>query len=183
MILDANGGNQTMWIYKDNKDILHIDMNKKLTVKPDIWCSNICTPFPDCTFPDIFIDPPHFYGDKGSIYSIPDMETFISKFKGYGTIPRYYGGDIYKNQTELIGYVHKLQKEMYRILKDDGLLWLKWNESMISTNTILSLFENWNIMLKLQMRLSNPNRTEKQTYWVCMCKKKIKTKQAELTLF
>lgn len=180
MILDANAGNQTMWVTKDDKDILHIDMNKKLTVKPDIFCSNTQTPFADGSFDTIFIDPPHFYGDVSSIYSIPDAETFKQKWADYGDIPRYYGGDLYKNQTELLAYVQKQQKECYRIIKDDGILWLKWNETMISINTILNLYENWHILLKIPVRLSNPNRTTKQTYWVCMKKNKKKIMQASL---
>ena len=181
MNLDCNAGNQTMWKYKEWEEMLHIDFNKKLTVKPDIWCSNICTPFKDGTFDNIFSDPPHFYGDKSSMYAFPDMETFTSKFQGYGTIPRYYGGDIYKTQTELLHYIHDLQKELYRILKDDGILWLKWNESMIHLGTILSLFDNWNKLLELPIRLVNPNRTNKQTYWVCLVKKKKKIAQTTLS--
>ena len=180
MILDSNAGNQTMWKFKESEDILHIDMNKRLAVKPDIFCCNTQAPFQDCLFDSIFIDPPHFFGDKSSIYAFPDPASFVAKFKGYGDIPRYYGGDIYKTQTELLRYVFRQQNECHRIRKDAGLLWLKWNESMISLNTILSLFEKWNVLLKIPVRLSNPNRTEKQTYWICMSKKK--TKEVQTTL-
>ncbi len=180
MILDANAGNQTMWIYKDNEEILHIDFNKKLTVKPDIWCSNICTPFQDETFHIIYGDPPHFYGDKSSIYAFPDMETFTQKFQGYGSVPRYYGGDIYKNQSELLRYIHLYQKEMHRIIRKDGVFILKWNESMIGIGTVLALFDNWHVLMKQASRLVNPNRTQKQTYWVHLCKHPILIKQSTL---
>jgi hypothetical protein len=183
VILDANGGNQTMWLYKDCKNIVHIDMEKKLTVKPLIFCDNRHTPFLDATFATIFIDPPHFFNDTSSFFAIPDKETFMKKWQGYGEIPRYYGGDKYKTQTELIHYVFDLQKECNRILTDDGLLWLKWNETYITVNTIMHLFDNWHELLRIPVRLSNPNRTEKQTFWVCLCKQEKKLAQTELTFY
>lgn len=181
MILDINGGNQTMWEYKDFKEILHIDMEKKLTIKPDIFCDNRQTPFRDKVFDTIFADPPHFFNDKGSFYAIPDKETFKEKWKGYGEVPRYYGGDKYKTKTDLLRYVSAEGKECYRILKDDGILWLKWNETYVSINTVMAFFDDWNILLELPIRLSNPNRTDAQTYWVCLCKKKLNSKQIQLT--
>lgn len=169
-----------MWKFKDSEDIIHTDMEKKLAVKPTIFCDNTQTPFSDGVFDTVISDPPHFYNDKSSFYAFPDKETYQLKFKGYGDIPRYYGGDKYKTQTQLLGYVHRLQKECYRILKDEGLLWLKWNETYITINTVLALFDNWNVLLQIPVRLSNPNRTEKQTYWMCLCKKKKKVWQSQL---
>lgn len=180
MILDATAGNRTMWIHKRCRDIIYIDGEKKLTVKPDIFCDNTHTPFKDKTFDSIFYDPPHFYNDTGSFYAIPDAETYLKKWQGYGEIPRYYGGDKYKTQTGLIAHIHKAQKEYLRILKDDGLLWLKWNETYIKLGTIKWLFENWHEMLELPLRLSNPNRTKAQTYWVCFCKQEKQIVQTQL---
>ena len=180
MILDATAGNRSMWQYKDSEHIIYIDMEKKLTIKPTIFCSNTNTPFPNSIFDVIFYDPPHFYNDKGSFYSIPDAKTFMEKWQGYGAVPRYYGGDKYKTQVSLLRHVFDAQKEMHRILKDDGLLWLKWNETYITIHTILHLFDRWQVMLQLPIRLSNPNRTQKQTYWVCMSKKKSKEVQMQL---
>lgn len=180
MILDATAGNRTMWLYKDSENIIYIDMEKKLTVKPIIFCLNTNTPFSDGTFDTIFYDPPHFYNDKSSFYAIPDKETFMQKWKGYGEIPRYYGGDKYKTQTQLIRHVFDAQKEFQRILKFEGVLWLKWNETYITIHTILHLFDNWHEMLRIPVRLSNPNRTKKQTYWVCLCRHKKKAVQSQL---
>ncbi len=172
MILDATAGNRTMWLTKDCEHIVYIDMETKLAVKPMIFCSNTNTPFLDGTFHDIFYDPPHFYNDTSSFYVIPDSETFLKKWQGYGTIPRYYGGDKYKTQIALLHHVFDAQKEFRRILTDDGLLWLKWNETYITIGTIMHLFEDWAELLRIKAKLSNPNRTQKQTYWICMCKKK-----------
>jgi len=181
MILDATAGNRTMWQTKAINQIIYIDMEKKLTVKPMIFCCNTNTPFPDATFDSIFYDPPHFFNDTGSFYAIPDKETFLQKWQGYGTIPRYYGGDKYKNQMQLLGHIFRAQKEFSRILKLDGLIWLKWNESMIKLGTVMRLFEDWIPLLTIPVRLSNPNRTQKQTYWVCLCKSKKNYTQSRLT--
>jgi DNA modification methylase len=180
LILDATAANRTMWINKDVEHIIYMDMEKKLTVKPDIFCMNTQSPFRDATFDIIFYDPPHFFNDTGSFYSIPDKETYLKKWQGYGEIPRYYGGDKYKTQAALIHHVFDAQKEFQRILKPDGLLWLKWNETYITIHTVMHLFENWSELLRIPVRLSNPNRTQKQTYWVCLCKKKQKLVQVQL---
>lgn len=180
MILDATAGNRTMWKTKDSEHIIYIDMEKKLTIKPTIFCVNHKTPFPDATFDSIIYDPPHFHSDKSSFYVIPDKESFKKKWQGYGDVPRYYGGDKYNSKSELLSHVHKAQKEFLRILKDDGLIWLKWNESKIKLGTILILFEYWQVMLKIPCKLSNPNRTDKRTYWVCLMKKKVDYEQTRL---
>lgn len=181
MILDANAANRTMWTFKDWEECIYTDMEKKLTVKPTIFCDHRAMPFKDGVFTSIFFDPPHFYNDKGSFYSIPDKETFMKKWQGYGEIPRYYGGDKYKTQMALLRYIVDALKEFYRIMTPDGLLWLKWNETFVTLNTLRPLFDNYHEMLTIPVRLSNPNRTEKQTYWVCWCKQKVKSKQATLS--
>lgn len=180
MILDATAANRTMWHTKDWQHIIYIDMEKKLTVKPTIFCLNTQTPFLDAQFDAIFYDPPHFFNDTGSFYAIPDKETYLKKWQGYGEIPRYYGGDKYKTQMALMSHIYKAQKEFQRILKPDGVLWLKWNETYITINTVLHLFDKWQVLLQIPVRLSNPNRTQKQTYWVCMHKKVYREVQAEL---
>jgi hypothetical protein len=170
MILDATAGNRTMWQTKSLEQIIYIDVEQRLEVKPTIFADNTNTPFFDKVFDTIFYDPPHMYGDKGSFYVYPDSKSFLEKWKGYGVIPRYYGGDKYKNQMQLIVHVYKAQKEFRRILKDDGLLWLKWNETAITLKRLLKLFEYWHIMLTLPTKAPSQTAGNKQTYWVCLAK-------------
>jgi len=172
MILDATAGNRTLWKVKDSKHIIYIDMERKLEVPPTIFCDNTITPFLPCTFDSIFYDPPHMFGDKSSIYVHPDAASFKAKWPKYGEIPRYYGGDKYKNQLQLIRHIHFAQKEFYRILKDDGLLWLKWNELAVSINKILGLFENWNVMIEVPIHARTQTAGKHQTWWVCLSKEK-----------
>lgn len=180
MNLDATAGNQTMWVNKGWEHIFHIDMERKLTVKPDMFCLNTQTPFQDSIIDNIFYDPPHLFGHHNSLFSIPDRGTFRQIYPEEKGIPRYYGADKYKTQTALIHHVYDAQKEFLRILKEDGLLFLKWNESCIHINTILRLFEDWHELLRIPVKLNNPNRTTRQTYWIVLGKKKKKNVQISL---
>jgi len=180
MILDATAGNRTMWKTKNDKDIIYLDIEKKLEIKPTIYTDNTNTPFLPEAFDTIVYDPPHMYGDKSSYYVHPDSKSFKEKWQGYGEIPRYYGGDKYKNQMELIVHIYKAQKEFHRIIKDDGLLWLKWNETCISLNRVLRLFENWFIMLVLPIKSPTQTAGTKKTYWICLKKEKVKVVRTTL---
>ena len=181
MILDATAGNRTMWQTAYDNDTIYLDIEKRLAVKPDIFADNTNTPFLPLTFDTIFYDPPHMYGDKSSYYVHPDTKSFKEKWQGYGEIPRYYGGDRYKNQTELISHIYKAQREFYRILKDDGLLWLKWNETCITLNRVLRLFEHWSIMLTLHIKSPTQTAGTKKTYWICLKKEKVEIVQTALS--
>jgi len=183
MILDATAGNRTMWQHKNSANIIYIDLERKLTVKPTIFTDNSSTPFLDLTFDAIFYDPPHGWGKGHPFYKYPDAKSFKEKWKGYGDIPRYYGWDKNKNRTQLIGSIFRAQREFYRILKDDGLLWLKWNEVMIPINNILAIFKDWHILIELVT--DDPTHTAgyQKTYWVCMQKKTGNEKQPTLLQF
>ena len=172
MILDATAGNRTMWKDSPPDDTIFIDIEKKLEIKPTIFADNTNTPFLPKTFDAIFYDPPHMYGDKSSYYVFPDSKSFKEKWQGYGKIPRYYGGDKYKNQQELIVHIYKAQKEFHRILKDDGLLWLKWNETAITANRVLKLFDHFTAILVLPTKAPSQTAGTHQTYWVCFKKEK-----------
>jgi DNA modification methylase len=172
MILDATAGNRTMWHDSPPEDTIFIDIEKKLEIKPTIFADNTNTPFFDKQFDTIFYDPPHMFGDKGSFYVYPDAKSFKERWKGYGEIPRYYGGDKYKTGQELILHIYKAQKEFHRILKDDGLLWLKWNETEMPLRRILQLFDMWKELLILPIKAPSQTAGTKQTFWVCMYKEK-----------
>jgi hypothetical protein len=174
VILDATAGNRTMWQTAYDKDTIYIDIEKRLAVKPDIFADNTNTPFLSESFDTIFYDPPHGWGEGHPFYKYPDSESYKKKWQGYGEIPRYYGWDKFKNQQELLVHLWRAQKEFHRIIKDDGLLWLKWNETCISLNRVLRLFENWFIMLILSIKSPTQTAGTKKTFWVCLKKEKVK---------
>jgi len=180
MILDATAANRTMWGKKNMEGIIYIDIEHKLEVKPTIYADNTSTPFLPKFFDSIFYDPPHGWGEGHPFYKYPDAKSFKEKWKGYGDIPRYYGWDKYKSQQELLTHLYRAQREFHRILKDDGILWLKWNTMLISINRILSIFDLWFVMLDLRIRAPTQTAGSSQTYWVAMMKEKREYVQATL---
>jgi hypothetical protein len=161
-----------MWKHKKSENIIYIDLERKLTVKPTIFADNSSTPFLSEIFDTIFYDPPHGWGEGHPFYKYPDAESFKKKWQGYGEIPRYYGWDKYKNQQALLVHLWRAQKEFFRILKSDGVLWLKWNVQNVSLHRVLAIFEDWIIMLELSIKAPSQTAGKSQTYWICLMKEK-----------
>jgi len=183
MILDATAGNRTMWEKKNVDNIVYIDIEKKLDVRPTIWASNEQTPFPDKTFDVIFYDPPHNWGASKYYFafaSARERKEFYPKASG---VPTYYGWDKFKTRPKLIKHMYNAQKEFQRILKDDGILWFKWNEMRMLLNRVLTIFHDWHELMRLYINDPTHTAGEHQTYWICMCKKREKTAQQPLLQF
>ena len=122
-ILDATSGNRLMWQIKDSPLIYFIDIEGGLEVQPDKVVDCTKTGFEDGCFNMIFFDPPHGWGKKlgNNIYTCRTTEEFIEYRKKYdlnrwGNKPIYYGLDKYQSKSELLSFIHKAQKEFYRIL-------------------------------------------------------------------
>jgi len=180
MILDATAGNRTMWKSKQSENIIYIDMETKLEVKPTIFCKNDNTPFKDKVFDTIFYDPPHTWGGTDHYHCFPRRtQEYVDKWHDTA-IPRYYGWDKYKSRNELSIHIYKAQEEFQRILKDDGLLWVKWNEMSITLYRILALLSSWTLLLKIHDKDPSQTAGKHQTYWLCM--EKIRIKGRQLTL-
>ena len=180
MILDATAANRTMWKSKDNPNIIYLDMEKRIPVKPTIFANNTQTPFTDKSFTEIFYDPPHGW----------EYEPFMHYTKGVPPDERYppeewkkqtyYGWMQYKNQQSLIVHIYKAQKEFHRILTDDGLLWVKWNECRIKIDRVLALFEDWDKLMKIKVEDPTHTKGWQNTWWVVMAKIKRDYKQSML---
>jgi len=181
MILDATAGNRTMWNWKNIPGIIYIDMEKKLDRKPTIFADNTNTPFLPRTFDTIFYDPPHSWDTKTGFFSFPDREGYNALYKGNRKFPTYYGWDKYKTKQALVAHVYRAQKEFYRILKDDGLLWLKWNELTVPFKKIIPVLDLWGVLLFLRIKSLLQVAGTAQTYWVCMAKDPKETVQTILT--
>lgn len=160
-----------MWRHKESDNIIYIDIETKLQVSPDIFCSTHFAPFRDKTFDTIFYDPPHTWGNKSHWHSYPrSTPEYRKKYKDKA-IPRYYGWDKYEKRGHLVAHVYKAGEEFRRILKDGGLLWLKWNEMSIPIFGIMSALSMWNTLLKLYVKAPSQTAGKHQTYWVCLEKK------------
>jgi len=172
LILDATAGNRTMWKTKNAENIVYIDVEKRLAKKPTIFADNTNTPFLPETFDTIFYDPPHDIGrDDSDLLGMGKLRLKEAK-RSEHRLHTYYGLHYIKTVNDMIKMLYHAQKELHRILKQDGLLWLKWNEVKMPLKRILRIFTDWTVLLEIN--LSDPTHTmgKKQTYWICLTKKK-----------
>ncbi len=132
-ILDACCGSKMFWFDKQNNDVLFIDKrretvtakdssNKKgiriIEVNPDIIADFTEMPFEDESFYMVVFDPPH-------LKTLGETSWMAKK---YGKLPN--------NWKEVIS---KGFDECMRVLKPNGTLIFKWNESEIMSNEILNI--------------------------------------------
>jgi len=173
MILDATAGNRSMWQHKNTESIIYIDIEKRLAVKPTIFCDNTNTPFLDNTFDTIFYDPPHYYRtDDSDLLTMTRAEIKLDmKFKH--RLHTYYGSRFARYKHQIIRNTYLAQKEFMRILAPDGLLWIKWCETKLTLKRILSIFAEWQILMIINVADPTHTMGKYQTYWVCLCKKNI----------
>ena len=171
MILDATAGNRIIWKTKDSPNIIYIDIEKKLERKPTIFADNTNTPFLSETFDTIFYDPPHYVKKESIYFGFPDSESYRRVWHKKRKYPAYYGSDKYGSQTKLMTHIYRAQKEFARILKQDGLLWLKWNEIDIKLYRVLAVFQDWTELLRIYVKAPTQTAGKTQTYWVCLKKK------------
>ena len=182
--LDATAGNRKIWKC-DSENFIYIDIQKRLAIKPLMFADSRCLPFKDEIFDNIFFDPPHKWGTSSGMYVIPDKETWDKKrinwpshaYRQTSQIPSYYGWDIYKSRSSLIAYIYRSLKEFKRVLKKDGLLWVKWNDMVISFTKLLAVFEeDWRLLLRIPVRYISGTRSKSKTktLWLLFEKKEEK---------
>lgn len=176
-VLDATAANRRIWSTRESPNILWIDIDPELEIKPDVVIDCTKTSFPDDYFFTIFFDPPHMWGDKTAdqIYTCrnkKEHDAFMNKwgFNQFKKVPTYYGTDKYKTKLELLTFVHKAQKEFYRILATNGMLWVKWCESRITLAKILPFFKDWHEMIRLEIGSKKQTLSAAQTYWIMFMK-------------
>ncbi|NBH61994.1 class I SAM-dependent methyltransferase [Anaerotruncus sp. 80] len=127
-ILDACCGGRMFWFDKQNPFVTYMD-NRELddtlcdgrhfTIMPDIIADFRNIPFDDKTFNLVVFDPPH-------LLKIGENSWMAKK---YGKL----NPDTWKEDIK-IGF-----SECFRVLKDEGFLVFKWNETDIKTSEILKL--------------------------------------------
>lgn len=180
LILDVTAGNRTMWTLKDHQDIIYIDMERELINPPTFLCDSRHLPFRDNTFDTVFFDPPHMWGVYSRTWSKPNLEQQQEILPDKKYPDPYYGIDKYGTKTQLIGYVVYTVKELYRVLKPDGLLWFKWNDCSVSLRSMLTLFAEWDEILRIKEHKLRNLPSKSDTYWVAMIHKKIRVIQSLL---
>nr|DAF58197.1 MAG TPA: Methyltransferase domain [Siphoviridae sp. ctMBu2] len=126
-ILDPCCGAKMMWFDKQNQRALFGDVRSEshtlcdgraLEIKPDLVMDFTALPFDDETFRLVVFDPPHliYAGEKSWLR------------KKYGSLNAQWRESLKK------GFV-----ECFRVLKPEGILIFKWNESQIKIKEVLAL--------------------------------------------
>ena len=126
-VLDTCCGSRMFWFHKENPDATFVDNRRakhilcdgrELVVSPDVVANFTSLPFPGNTFNLVVFDPPHLLraGDKSWL-----------KLK-YGTLGGNWKDDLRKGFAEC-----------FRVLKANGTLIFKWNETQIQVSQILEL--------------------------------------------
>jgi len=152
-----------MWLEKDVQQIVYLDKEIRLKYPPGIYADNEDLPFKTGSFDVIYFDPPH--GDWGESSRHTDPKELR-----YEDGPNTFFG-WWRSRKGFFHYLDSSQEEFYRVLRDDGLLLFKWNETEISLNRVLIPFNHrWRILIKTPIR-SIYQRSKHVTYWIHLVKR------------
>lgn len=126
-VLDACCGSRMFWFDRENKDVVFMDIRKEnhilcdgreLIINPDVQADFRNIPYTDNTFYHVVFDPPHFENlGPGSWMG-----------KKYGRLSKEWEKDIKQGFDECM-----------RVLKPNGTLIFKWNETRIKTSKIIEV--------------------------------------------
>jgi len=127
IILDACCGSKMMWFDKKNPSVLFTDKRseshilcdgRSLEISPDVEMDFTNMPFENDKFHLVVFDPPHMNSLGANSWMA----------KKYGILTRDWQIDIKEGFDECM-----------RVLKPNGTLIFKWNESQIKINKILEI--------------------------------------------
>lgn len=129
-ILDPCCGSKMFWFDKNNSDVIFGDIRQEehilcdgraLEVSPDVKLDFRELPYEDNRFYHVVFDPPHLIrGGK---------ESWL--VKKYGLLTNDWKQDLKKGFDECM-----------RVLKPNGILVFKWNETQVALSEILSLLSH-----------------------------------------
>lgn len=151
-ILDMCCGSRMFYFDKENPNVLFCDIRRErhilcdgreLDINPDVIADFRNLPFPDKSFEMVIFDPPHLVraGENGwqrKKYGALDKESWRDDLaKGFG--------------------------EAMRVLKPNGILIFKWNETQIKTSEVLALTD-------YKPAFGHPSGKRSNTHWVTFMK-------------
>lgn len=157
-VLDVCCGSRMFWFDKNNPLAVFGDIRsedhtlcdgRSLSISPDVRMDFTDLPFNDSEFSLVVFDPPHLIkaGDDAWIV------------KKYGKLNDTWQSDISD------GF-----KECFRVLKNDGVLIFKWNETQIKVSELLKLTDVDPLFGHRSGKASN-------THWICFMKQSTGAKQ------
>ena len=133
-VLDVCCGCRSMWFDKNHPSVIYSDIRREvvtvtdrshrpdgtrtLVIDPDLVADFRNLPFPDKSFRLVAFDPPHL--ERAGAKS-----WMAAK---YGKL-----SDDWRNDLRC-GF-----RECFRVLKEDGVLIFKWNETHVKVNEVVSL--------------------------------------------
>jgi ubiquinone/menaquinone biosynthesis C-methylase UbiE len=127
VVLDMTAGSRMMWFDKADERAVFVDQRheahtlcdgRSLTISPDIQADFRALPFSNDQFSVVVFDPPHLiHAGENSWLA-----------KKYGRLNPNWRDDIRKGFTEA-----------FRVLKPDGVLIFKWNETQLKVKELLEL--------------------------------------------
>jgi len=154
VILDACCGGRMFWFDKEHSRTLYIDIreeedfctgkgkdNRHRAIRPDVVMDFRKMNLPDNSFNLVVFDPPHLKIGRKSYFA-----------QIYGSLEDTWQEDLRK------GF-----KECFRVLKERGVLILKWNESDIPLREILALTPE-------KPLFGHRSGKAQKTHWVCFMK-------------
>lgn len=157
-ILDACCGSKMFWFDKDNPNVTFVDRRqvddevfwtskdgkteRRITVSPDVVADFRNLPFPDETFWHIVFDPPH-------LNSVGDTAYMAKK---YGKLP-----------PDWQSMIHDGFHECWCVLKTNGTLIFKWNETQIPVSSVISA-------IGVQPLYGHKSGKQSKTHWMAFVK-------------
>lgn len=150
-ILDACCGSRMFWFDKKNPDVAFCDNRvledtlcdgRHLSINPDIVCDFTDLPFDDNTFYHVVFDPPH-------LVVVGETSWMAKK---YGCL---------KSGWEQM--LHDGFAECMRVLKPNGTLVFKWNETDIPVSKILKI-------IGYEPLYGHKSGKLQKTHWLCFMK-------------
>lgn len=154
IILDACCGSRMFWFDKTNKNVLFIDNRNEIVtakdrdkvrtieVNPDLIADFTELPFEKESFYMVVFDPPH----------LKTLGKTSWMAKKYGRLTDNWKGVISKGFDECM-----------RVLKSNGTLVFKWNESEIKTSEVLSI-------IPYKPLFGHTTGRQSKTMWMCFMK-------------
>lgn len=151
IILDACCGSKMFWFDKNNPKVIYQDLREEehtlcdgrsLEVKPDVIADFTNMPYPDNSFYHVVWDPPHM--------NKLGQNSWMAK--KYGVLLPTWEHDIKEGFNECM-----------RVLKPNGTLIFKWNESQIPTKKIIEVVGQEPLYGHVTGRQS-------KTIWMCFMK-------------
>lgn len=151
-ILDACCGSRMFWFDKENPDVDFCDIRtldttlsdgRSLKVSPDTICDFTNLPMRDNTYYLVVFDPPH-------LIRAGDISWLAQK---YGKLSKDSWQDTIKQGFD----------ECMRVLKPNGTLIFKWNETDIKTSDIIKIIGS-------QPLFGHKSGKREKTHWLCFMK-------------